>query len=93
MVRTNCRQPRLTRPRGPDKGAAQQRGPPAHRRRRHLPRPRRPYPPRGAVLAEQHDEWIESRRYLGLDVLSKSRTDTPTDTATEEVVTTPALTA
>ena len=29
----------------------------------------------GAVLAEQHDEWAESRRYLGLDVLSKSRTD------------------
>ena len=28
----------------------------------------------GAVLAEQHDEWAESRRYLGLDVLSKSRT-------------------
>jgi hypothetical protein len=27
----------------------------------------------GAVLAEQHDEWAESRRYLGLDVLSKSR--------------------
>jgi putative transposase len=33
----------------------------------------------GAVLAEQHDEWIESRRYLGLEVLSKSRitNDTP----------------
>ena len=29
----------------------------------------------GAVLAEQHDEWAESRRYLGLDVLSKSRAD------------------
>ncbi|TFB61816.1 IS256 family transposase [Cryobacterium sp. TMT1-62] len=27
----------------------------------------------GAVLAEQHDEWIEGRRYLGLDVLSRSR--------------------
>jgi len=27
----------------------------------------------GAVLAEQHDEWIEGRRYLGLDVLSRAR--------------------
>ena len=31
-------------------------------------------------LAEQHDEWIEGRRYLGLDVLSRSRlTLVPTD--------------
>jgi putative transposase len=45
----------------------------------------------GAVLAEQHDEWVESRRYLGLDVLSKSRTDnTP---ATEQETTPAALTA
>jgi len=28
----------------------------------------------GAVLAEQHDDWIEGRRYLGLDVLARSRT-------------------
>jgi putative transposase len=27
----------------------------------------------GAVLAEQHDEWAEQRRYLGLDVLARSR--------------------
>jgi transposase-like protein len=27
----------------------------------------------GAVLAEQHDEWAEGRRYLGLDVLTRSR--------------------
>jgi putative transposase len=25
------------------------------------------------VLAEQHDDWIEGRRYLGLDALAKSR--------------------
>jgi putative transposase len=36
----------------------------------------------GAVLAEQHDEWAEGRRYLGLDVLAKSQA---VDTATEEV--------
>lgn len=34
----------------------------------------------GAVLAEQHDEWIEGRRYLGLDVLARSRgLNDPTD--------------
>jgi transposase-like protein len=27
----------------------------------------------GAVLAEQHDEWAEARRYLGLDVLARSQ--------------------
>jgi len=27
----------------------------------------------GAVLAEQHDEWAEQRRHLGLDVLTRSR--------------------
>ena len=35
-----------------------------------------------AVLAEQHDDWIEGRRYLGLEVLAKSR---PALTTTEEV--------
>jgi putative transposase len=45
----------------------------------------------GAVLAEQHDEWAESRRYLGLDVLSKSRLTT--DTPTEQEPTPAALTA
>ncbi|KDP00297.1 transposase [Mycobacterium avium subsp. hominissuis 100] len=43
------------------------------------------------MLAEQHDEWAESRRYLGLDVLSKSRT--VNDTATEQEDTPAALTA
>ena len=27
----------------------------------------------GAVLAEQHDEWAEGRRYLGLDILARSQ--------------------
>ena len=45
----------------------------------------------GAVLAEQHDEWAESRRYLGLDVLSKSRTTN--DTPTEQEASPAALTA
>ncbi|ETZ98839.1 hypothetical protein I547_6200 [Mycobacterium kansasii 824] len=43
------------------------------------------------MLAEQHDEWAESRRYLGLDVLSKSR-PTP-HTPTEQENTPTALTA
>ena len=38
----------------------------------------------GAVLAEQHDEWTEGRRYLGLDVLARSRiTLAPASTGTE----------
>jgi putative transposase len=45
----------------------------------------------GAVLAEQHDEWAEGRRYLGIDVLARSRI-TLCDT-TPEVVNQPALTA
>jgi transposase-like protein len=34
----------------------------------------------GAVLAEQHDEWAEGRRYLALDTLTKSRLNLVPDT-------------
>ncbi len=52
----------------------------------------------GAVLAEQHDEWIEGRRYLSLDVLARARLTTVPDPATttnQEVPTNdiPALSA
>ena len=44
----------------------------------------------GAVLAEQTDEWAEGRRYLGLDILAKSRLTLVPDTGTE-VINQPAL--
>jgi len=39
----------------------------------------------GAVLAEQHDDWCEGRRYLGLDVLARSRISLLVGDTTEEV--------
>jgi putative transposase len=51
----------------------------------------------GAVLAEQHDEWSEGRRYLGLEVLKRARVTAVPDVAAapEEVPTSdiPALSA
>jgi Transposase, Mutator family len=49
----------------------------------------------GAVLAEQHDDWIEGRRYLGLDVLARSRLTLLNDQQDQEMkdpMTAPALT-
>ena len=48
----------------------------------------------GAVLAEQHDEWTEMRRYIGLDTLAKSRMTKTTDpNPTDPEVTITAITA
>jgi putative transposase len=45
----------------------------------------------GAVLAEQHDEWIESRRYLGLELIQQSQTIGAAAATTEQEDTTPEL--
>ena len=48
----------------------------------------------GAVLAEQHDEWTEMRRYIGLDILTKSRqTKITNPNPTDPEVTITAITA
>ena len=50
----------------------------------------------GAVLAEQHDEWAEGRRYLGLEVLKQSRLtliSRSENNQESEADATPALTA
>jgi transposase-like protein len=47
----------------------------------------------GAVLAEQHDEWAEGRRYLGLEVLAKSQAVTASEQEADQDIPLQALSA
>jgi putative transposase len=48
----------------------------------------------GAVLAEQTDEWVEGRRYMGLEILSKARlTSIDTEQHDTEIIETTAIAA
>jgi len=60
--------------------ARQPRNLPPHRRGGDLPHPG-PIRLLGAVLAEQHEEWAESHRYLSLEVLARAQA---VGTGTEE---------
>ena len=46
----------------------------------------------GAVLAEQHDEWAEMRRHIGLDILTRCRA-TASQAGQPQEVTLTAITA
>ncbi len=54
-------------------GAAQPGDPPTHRRGRHLPRPQLPHPPGRRRPGRAARRMAEGRRYLGLDLLARSR--------------------
>ena len=43
----------------------------------------------GAVLAEQHDEWAEQRRYLGIELLTRCRAALNSAADTNQEVNTP----
>jgi transposase-like protein len=47
----------------------------------------------GGVLAEQHDEWTEQRRYMGLDLLAKAGTVHTRPDTTEKDTELAAITA
>jgi len=73
--------------------APQPRDPPAHRRRGIFPDGTAIIRLVGAVLAEQHDEWAEGRRYLALDVLARARLSAVPDTQEVTTPQPPALSA
>jgi putative transposase len=63
-----------------------------HRRLRHLSRPCRDHPLRRRRVSRTARRMVESRRYLGLDVLNRSQA-TLSSTTEQQPATTPALTA
>lgn len=74
----------LDPPTGAGKRAAQPRDPTTYRRGRHPTNRASIIRLVGAVLAQQHDESAEVRRYLGVDVLARARA--VATSLTEEVI-------